>query len=140
MGRFVEILLAVTGTVALQVMAQAVLLANVRFIDRHTRGRTELRRTFWISLGAVVPLFFGHLAQVGLWAGFLVWLGALQVYNDAFYFSLVTFATLGYGDVVLTPGYRIFGALGATCGSLMLGWSTALIFAAISPVIERGRG
>jgi len=140
MGRFVEILLAMTGTVALQVMAQAVLLANVRFIDRRTRGRTEIRRTFWISLGAVVPLFFGHLAQVGLWAGFLVWLGALQVYNDAFYFSLVTFATLGYGDIVLAPGYRIFGALGATCGSLMLGWSTALIFAAISPAIECGRG
>ena len=40
------------------------------------------------------------------------------------YFSLVTFATLGYGDIVLAPGYRIFGALGATCGSLMLGWST----------------
>ena len=72
MGRFVEILLPVTGTVALQVMAQAVLLANVRFIDRRTRGRTELQRTFWISLGAVAPLFFGHLAQVGLWAGFLV--------------------------------------------------------------------
>ena len=140
MSRFVEILLAMTGTVALQVLAQAVLLANVRFIDRRTRGRTELRRTFWISLGAVVPLFFGHLAQVGLWAGFLVWLGALQVYNDAFYFSLVTFATLGYGDIVLAPGYRIFGALGATCGSLMLGWSTALIFAAISPAIECGRG
>jgi voltage-gated potassium channel len=80
----------------------------------------------------VVPLFFGHLAQVGLWAGFLVLLGALQTYDDAFYFSLVTFATLGYGDIVLAPGYRIFGALGATCGSLMLGWSTALIFAAIS--------
>jgi len=114
-------------------------LASFRFIERRTRGASELRRTFWISLGAVVPLFFGHLAQVGVWAGFLVWLGAIQVYNDAFYFSLVTFATLGYGDVVLAPDYRIFGALGATCGSLMLGWSTALIFAAISRAIEHAR-
>jgi voltage-gated potassium channel len=137
MGRFAAILLAVTGTVALQVVAQAVLLACVRLIDRRTRGAGELRRTFWISLGAVVPLFFGHFAQVGLWAGFLVWLGALQIYNDAFYFSLVTFATLGYGDIVLAPDYRIFGALGATCGSLMLGWSTALIFAAISRGLAR---
>ena len=80
-----------------------------------------------------------HFAQVGLWAGFLVLLGALKTYNDAFYFSLVTFATLGYGDIVLAPGYRIFGALAATCGSLMLGWSTALIFAAISRAIDRGR-
>ena len=132
-------LLAVTGTVVLQVMAQAIVLASFRFIERRTRGASELRRTFWISLGAVVPLFFGHLAQVGVWAGFLVWLGAIQVYNDAFYFSLVTFATLGYGDVVLAPDYRIFGALGATCGSLMLGWSTALIFAAISRAIEHAR-
>jgi hypothetical protein len=132
MGRLAAILLAVTGTVALQVVAQAVLVASVRSIDRRTRGATEIRRTFWISLGAVVPLFFGHMAQVGLWAVFLVLFGALKTYNDAFYFSLVTFATLGYGDIVLAPGYRIFGALAATCCSLMLGWSTALIFAAIS--------
>jgi hypothetical protein len=139
MGRLAGILLAVTGTVALQVLAQAVLLAGVRFIGRRTAGASEIRRTFWISLGAVVPLFFGHFAQVGLWAGFLVFLGALQTYDDAFYFSLVTFATLGYGDIVLAPGYRILGALAATCGSLMLGWSTALIFAAISRAIDRGR-
>lgn len=132
MGRFAAILLAVTGTVAVQVAAQAVLVAGVRLIDRRTRGATEIRRTFWISLGAVVPLFFGHLLQVGLWAGFLVLFGALKTYDDAFYFSLVTFATLGYGDIVLAPDYRVFGALGATCGSLMLGWSTALIFAAVS--------
>jgi hypothetical protein len=135
-GRFAAILLAVTGTVALQVVAQAVLLASVRFIGDHTREASELRRTFWISLGAVVPLFFGHFAQVGLWAGFLVFVGAPQTYDDAFYFSLVTFATLGYGDIVLPPGDRIFGALAATFGSLMIGWSTALIFAAI----DRDRG
>ena len=137
MGRLAAILLAVTATVALQVLAQAIVLASGRFIDRRTHSSTELRRTFWISLGAVVPLFFGHFAQVGLWAGFLVLLGALQTYDDAFYFSLVTFATLGYGDIVLAPGYRIFGALAATCGSLMLGWSTALIFAAISRGLDR---
>ena len=42
---------------------------------------TPLRRTFWISLRAVLPLFFGHFAQVGLWAEFLVLFGALQTYN-----------------------------------------------------------
>ena len=140
MGRFAALLLVVSGTVALQVVAQAVLLASVRFIGRRTRGATELRRTFWVSLGAVMPLFFGHLGQVGLWAGALLLLGALQAYDDAFHFSLVTFATLGYGDIVLAPGYLIFGALAATCGSLMLGWSTALIFAAISRGLDRPPG
>jgi Ion channel len=127
-----KVLLLVSGTVALQVLAQAVLLAGVRFSDRRLRGAGELRRTFWISLSAVIPLMAGHLAQVALFAGFLKFLGALQSYDDAFYFALVTFATLGYGDIVLAPGYRLFGAMGAALGSLMLGWSTALIFAAIS--------
>ncbi|UPY38293.1 ion channel [Sediminicoccus sp. KRV36] len=117
---------------ALQVLAQAALLSIVRVFDRRLREATEFRRAFWISLSAVVPLMFGHVAQVGLWAGFLFWRGALQSYDDAFYFSLVTFATLGYGDILLAPGFRIFGALQAACGSLMLGWSTALIFAAVS--------
>ena len=139
MGRLAAILLVVSGTVALQVVAQAVVLSGVRVIGRRMRSASELRRVFWISLGAVVPLLFGHFAQVGLWAGFLVLLGALQSYDDAFYFSLVTFATLGYGDIVLAPSYRIFGAVGAACGSLMFGWSTALIFAAISRAIDRDR-
>jgi hypothetical protein len=132
MGRLASVLFLVIGVVGLQVLAQAVLLASIRAISRRMPGTSELRRTFWISLGAVIPLIFGHLAQVALFAGYLVWLGALKIYDDAFYFSLVTFATLGYGDIVLAPGYRIFGALGAALGSLMLGWSTALIFAAVS--------
>ena len=87
MGRLAAIILVVSGTVALQVVAQAVVLAGVRFIGRRTRGATELRRTFWISLGAVLPLFLGHFAQVGLRAGFLVWLGALQTYDDALFLA-----------------------------------------------------
>ena len=66
MGRFAAILLVVTGTVALQVVAQAVLFASVRFIDRRTRSATELRRTFWISLGAVLPLFLWPLRTGGV--------------------------------------------------------------------------
>ena len=40
MGRFAAIILAVTGTVALQVVAQAVLLASVRFVGRRTGRAT----------------------------------------------------------------------------------------------------
>jgi len=132
MGRLVSVLFLVSAVVALQVLAQAVLLASIRAISRRMQDAPELQRTFWVSLGAVIPLMIGHLAQVALFAGSLVWLGALKIFDDAFYFSLVTFATLGYGDIVLAPGYRIFGALGAALGSLMMGWSTALIFAAVS--------
>ena len=39
MGRFAAILLAVSGTVALQVVAQAVVLTSVRFIGRRAGAR-----------------------------------------------------------------------------------------------------
>ena len=41
--------------------------------------------------------------------------------------------------ILIGAFFLLFGALAATCGSLMLGWSTALIFAAISRAIDRGR-
>ena len=47
------------------------------------QSRKPLQRRFWISLGAVTLLFFCHFAQVGLWAGFLVLLGALQTADVA---------------------------------------------------------
>ncbi|WP_424813342.1 ion channel [Roseococcus sp. YIM B11640] len=138
MDRVAAILGLVAGTVALQAVAQTVLLSSVGFFDRRTREATETWRTFWISLGAVLVLILGHVAQMALWAGFFLWRGVLPSFDDAYYFSLVTFATLGYGDIVLAPQHRIFGALEAACGSLMLGWSTALIFAAVSAARKRG--
>jgi hypothetical protein len=138
MDRFLPALLPVGGTVALRVGAQAVLPAGVRSTDRRTRGATELRPTFWISLGAVVPLMFGHLAQAGLWASFLVWRGTLTTHDDGFHFPLVGFVTPGYGGIVSAPGDRIFGASKAACGALALGWSTALVLAAAGRSADRG--
>ena len=138
MGRFAAILLAVSGTVALPVVAQAVLQVSVRFIGRRTRGATELRRTFWIRSApwcrCCSAIWHRWDCGLGSSSG-----SAHSRPTTMLYFSLVTFATLGYGDIVLTPGYRIFGALAATCGSLMVGWSTALIFAAISRAVDSGR-
>jgi hypothetical protein len=45
------------------------------------------------------------------------------------YFSMVTFTSLGYGDVVLPPsGWRLLASFEAANGILMFGWTTALIF------------
>ena len=107
MGRFAAILLAVSGTVALPVVAQAVLQVSVRFIGRRTRGATELRRTFWIRSAPWCRCCSAiwHRWDCGLGSSSC---SAHSRPTTMLYFSLVTFATLGYGDIVLTPGYRIF--------------------------------
>jgi hypothetical protein len=53
------------------------------------------------------------------------------------YYSGVTFATLGYGDIVLSERWRLLGALEAGNGVLMLGISTGVMTAAVKEVIKR---
>jgi voltage-gated potassium channel Kch len=67
--------------------------------------------------------------ESGLWAGFYLVVGALPSIEDAVYFSLVTFTTLGYGDVTAGHEWRILAAFEAANGIIMFGWTTAIIVA-----------
>jgi hypothetical protein len=50
----------------------------------------------------------------------------------------VTYATLGYGDLLLPKEWRMFGPLEALTGSLMVGLSIAFFFVIISKsVLQR---
>ncbi len=86
-----------------------------------------------MSLGLIV---FAHTIQVWIWA--LVWVGfeILPDWNEAIYFSLVTYSTVGYGDVVLGPEVRIFGAFASITGILAIGLSTAFLVALMSRLFE----
>ena len=65
--------------------------------------------------------------QIYVWA-FAFWAtGALQGYEAPIYFSLVTYTTLGYGDITLTEAFRILGAMASVCGILMFGLTTAFL-------------
>ena len=58
-------------------------------------------------------------------------IGAFETFAKALYFSLVTYTTLGYGDLVLQDEHRLLGAIEAANGVIMLGWSTAIVVFAI---------
>ena len=86
-------------------------------------------RTVMLLLMALVVVVFAHTAQVWIWAAVYIHYGALANWNDAIYFSLVTYTSLGYGDIVLGPGIRIFAAFASVTGLLGFGLSTALLVA-----------
>ena len=67
--------------------------------------------------------------EASLWATLYWGVGALPEWREAFYFSLVTFTTLGYGDVTLGDEWRLLAAFEAANGIMMFGWTTALIVA-----------
>lgn len=82
---------------------------------------------FRLTASVVLAILFAHTVQIYFWAG-IYWLSqALPDFSQSIYFSLVTYTTLGYGDVVLGEGFRIFAAMESITGVLMFGITTAFL-------------
>ncbi|OWY08142.1 metal transporter [Thioclava sp. F42-5] len=73
-------------------------------------------------------------AGVWLWAFCFRLLGVFHTMEQSVYFSLVSFTTLGYGDILLTHQWRILGGMAAANGLLNVGLLTALLVEVIRHV------
>ena len=94
----------------------------------NTPGRLAVELVMSELIGTLLLL---HLGEAIVWALFLVWIGGLPDLETAMYFSLTSYTTVGYGDVLLSPRWRLLGPIEAAVGVLMLGWSTGILIAVI---------
>ena len=128
--------------IALILMAMCVAIhaigvsSALEWLRRHPRGALSLARITRLFVSISVWMVMLHLAEISLWAVFYVWRDAMPDLPSALYFSAVTYTTTGYGDVVLSEGWRLFGAVEALTGILMCGWSTGFFFAVVNRVYE----
>ena len=126
-------------TVAIHALGTAFLvryLANT-FLDR--TGHWGSKRVLTALMLAALVLVFLHTLEIMVWAGvykLLVPVGELASFETAVYFSFVSFTTLGYGDITLSEGYRLLSGIQALNGILLVGWSTALMFAVVQKTWE----
>ncbi|MCA3572765.1 MAG: two pore domain potassium channel family protein [Aestuariivirga sp.] len=77
-----------------------------------------------IVIGALFVLFV-HSIQVWIWATTFYLAGVFENWEPAVYFALVTFTTVGFGDITLGPDWRLLSGLTAANGFISFGWSTA---------------
>jgi voltage-gated potassium channel Kch len=113
------------------------LLEGLRALHvEHWVLRTRRARVVLVAV-VVLLLFFAVLLEAAIWAATYLAVGALSSFGTALYFSTVTFTTLGYGDVVLNESWRLLGAFQAANGTMMFGWTTALIVALVQRVASR---
>ena len=123
--------LAISGClVACCVFIHAVgVMAMFRWLGR-TSSLADPR--FWPPLWLLIRLaswlILMHLCEISLWALCYFWGGAMPDCYAAFYFSSVTYTTVGYGDLVLPHNWRLLGGVEALTGILMCGWSTGFFF------------
>ncbi len=100
---------------------------------RRERKLGRVGSGLWIDLGifvmAISFAFVAHLTEIALWAALFVICGEFKSLELAYYHSAVNYTTLGYGDLIMTPSWKLLGPLEAVDGTLMFGVSTAMIFA-----------
>ncbi|NSX15953.1 two pore domain potassium channel family protein [Cupriavidus taiwanensis] len=107
----------------------------VRF--KHARLRRESLWQDVLLLSVVMVLMLlGNFVQMAIWAVLFMLLGEFGDFATALYHSGVNFATLGYGDIVMSHARRSLGPLEAANGILMFGVSTSVMTAAVLDVIR----
>jgi voltage-gated potassium channel len=77
-----------------------------------------------------------HILEILFWAAFYRWL-CFPSWESDFYFSAASYATVGYGDVVLPQMWRTLGPVESIIGVLMCGLSASFLFALVSRLIDR---
>ena len=114
-------------------------IGTVRFY-RHERSVGRAGAGLWVDFPIVVVVmslaFVAHLIDVALWAWLFLICGEFHDVGTAYYFSAVNYTTLGYGDLIMSPAWKLLGPLEAADGALMFGVSTAMLFTVIVRLIQ----
>lgn len=136
----VRILLIGAATMTLCLLLQSVLLAQaIRYYARRHEV-LEARPSWWSTMmvinSVMLLLLLGTIAQISIWAVVFMLVDEFGTFAEAVYHSGVNFATLGYGDIVMTERNRLLGPLEAINGVLMIGVSTAALLATFQHAVK----
>jgi hypothetical protein len=103
----------------------------LRFMALHVPRFDQLHRVARQSvvlIAAVLVLVLLHSIEIWLYAALYLALGVIEGLEPALYFSTVSFTSLGFGDIVLGPDWRLLSAIEGANGLILFGWTTAFLF------------
>src|SRR5262245_20075980 len=120
-------LVALTLLAACVIVQSAGMLMLIHWLAgvRQVLESPNVFRRVGLLLRVFVWVVFLHLVQVVLWAFVFLRAGELPNPETAVYFSLVTYTTIGFGDVVLAPGWRLLARMVGVCGGVLAGRAAA---------------
>lgn len=95
-------------------------------------GKQGLVRQAILMVCVVLGIFALHTVEIWLYALVYLLVGASPDFQTALYFSATAFSTLGFGDVVLSDDWRLFGSVEGVTGLILIGWSSAFLLSVTS--------
>jgi len=111
----------------------------IRTMHREDRNTDGFGWDTYVISTVLLMLFVGHLGQIAIWAALFMYVGEFSDFMTAFYHSAVNFASLGYGDIVMSEEWRLLGALEASNGVLMFGLSAGTMLSVMTNLFSRYR-
>lgn len=127
--------LALTSvTVVLHALGTVHMVIPATGIWRSVKAGSGGPRPVWTLTRLVSLLLLLHLVEMAVWAAAYAFTNVLPDFETALYYSLKSYTTVGYGDVLPSRSWRLLGPIEAAVGILMLGWSTSIIVAAVQRI------
>ena len=115
----------------------------LRKIAPSTRNDQEITNGVIIKVLLMSMMFFTliHALHSLVWASCYYLIpqtsGQFESFSEALYFSMVTFTTLGYGDISLISDWRLLSGFEAINGIMLIGWSTAMMYSLIQNIYRK---
>ena len=128
-------LAAIICTILIHAVA---LIATIKFVSgARRRGRVGV--SFWVDTGivagAILFALAAHLVEMAWWAVLFMICGEFSDFTTAYYHSAVNYTSLGYGDIIMSPAWKLLAPFETADGMLLFGVSTAMIFAVIQRLV-----
>lgn len=95
----------------------------------HLLARRHLAAEAWLLARLALIVVLAHMIEIGMWGLFYLAQDVMPTLSLSLYFSAVTYATIGYGDVVPPPEWRLVASMEGLTGILMCAWSGGFFFA-----------
>ena len=136
-----ELIIGTLTILASTAVMIAFVLVTIRLVRKAEANYADRRPGIWqffrLLSSAVVLVLLANTVCVWLWAILFQLLGVFPTLEEAVYFSMVSFTTVGYGDVVAKHGWRILSSFVAVNGLLAFGVFTAVLIEIIRGLSDR---
>lgn len=109
----------------------------IRFYFRRFSRQEGLLTGMLAMFSIITVIMSGILVQILIWGVLFLGLQEFSTLHDAVYHSAVNFATLGYGDVVMSARWKLLGPLEAVNGALMIGLAGACMLAVLQHHLKK---
>jgi hypothetical protein len=122
-----------SATVIFHAVGTVRIIMPLTGVWRRSRS-SELRHRIWTLTLLVSLLLVLHLVEMTVWAAVFAAAGLFSDFETSLYYSVKSYTTVGYGDILPADRWRLLGPIEAAVGILMLGWSTGVIVAAVQRI------